>query len=53
MCRQCADSDPDDLEKHIERAPSDAEPFCALAFKIAADPFVEKLRISPCLFWND
>ena len=35
--------DPDDLEKHIERAPSDAEPFCALAFKIAADPFVGKL----------
>jgi elongation factor G len=27
----------------IERKPSDAEPFCALAFKIATDPFVGSL----------
>ncbi len=30
-------------EKEAERAPSDAEPFSALAFKIMADPFVGKL----------
>ncbi len=30
-------------EKEIERHPSDDEPFSALAFKIAADPFVGKL----------
>ena len=36
-------TDPDDLEKKILRAASDAEPFSALAFKIAADPFVGKL----------
>ena len=27
----------------LERKPSDSEPFCALAFKIATDPFVGKL----------
>ncbi len=27
----------------VERKPSDSEPFCALAFKIASDPFVGKL----------
>jgi elongation factor G len=27
----------------LERAPSEAEPFCALAFKIVADPFVGRL----------
>ena len=35
--------DPDDHEKIIERAASDDAPFSALAFKIAADPFVGKL----------
>ena len=34
---------PDDMEVFIERAASDSEPFAALAFKIAADPFVGKL----------
>lgn len=32
-----------DPEKVIERLPSDSEPFTALAFKIATDPFVGKL----------
>jgi len=32
-----------DPEKVIERSPSDDEPFTALAFKIATDPFVGKL----------
>ena len=36
-------TDPDDPEKLIERHASDDEPFSALAFKIAADPFVGKL----------
>ncbi|MBI4713947.1 elongation factor G [Candidatus Uhrbacteria bacterium] len=36
-------SDPDDLEKEVVRHASDEEPFSALAFKIAADPFVGKL----------
>lgn len=36
-------TDPDDPEKSIERHASDSEPFTALAFKIAADPFVGKL----------
>ena len=36
-------TDPDDHEKIIERHSSDTEPFAALAFKIAADPFVGKL----------
>jgi len=36
-------TDPDDAEKIIERHSSDTEPFAALAFKIAADPFVGKL----------
>ena len=35
--------DPDDKEKFIEVKPSDAEPFAALAFKIATDPYVGKL----------
>ncbi|MEI6596957.1 MAG: elongation factor G [bacterium] len=35
--------DPDDKEKIIEVKPSDAEPFAALAFKIATDPYVGKL----------
>lgn len=36
-------TDPDDLEKVMERHASDSEPFAALAFKIAADPYVGKL----------
>ena len=36
-------TDPDDPDKVIERHASDDEPFSALAFKIAADPFVGKL----------
>jgi len=35
--------DVDDSEKEIERHPDDTEPFSALAFKIANDPFVGKL----------
>lgn len=35
--------DPDDHEKEIECPPKDTAPFAALAFKIAADPFVGKL----------
>ncbi len=34
---------PNDPEKIVQRHPSDDEPFSALAFKIAADPFVGKL----------
>jgi elongation factor G len=36
-------TDPDDEEKEIVRKHSDEDPFSALAFKIAADPFVGKL----------
>ncbi len=36
-------TDPDDDEKHLERKTDDNEPFAALAFKVAADPFVGKL----------
>ena len=35
-------NDPE-TEAEMERHPSDSEPFCALAFKIATDPFVGKL----------
>jgi elongation factor G len=35
--------DPDDASKEIPCPSSDSEPFAALAFKIAADPFVGKL----------
>ena len=35
--------DPDDEAKLIERHPSDEEPFAALAFKIATDPYVGTL----------
>ena len=35
--------DPKDETKEIVRKPSDEEPFCALAFKIMADPYVGKL----------
>ncbi|MDR1372499.1 MAG: elongation factor G [Dysgonamonadaceae bacterium] len=36
-------TDPDDEEKIIVRHPSASEPFCALAFKIATDPYVGRL----------
>lgn len=36
-------NDPDDEEKEIPVKAADDEPFAALAFKIAADPFVGKL----------
>jgi len=35
--------DPKDKEKKIEKKPDDNEPFAALAFKVAIDPFVGKL----------
>ncbi|MDD2648191.1 MAG: elongation factor G [Eubacteriales bacterium] len=35
--------DPDDHETEMLRHPSDEEPFAALAFKIAVDPFVGRL----------
>jgi len=36
-------TDPDDPEKIVIRKPSADEPFCALAFKIATDPYVGRL----------
>ncbi|PID51844.1 MAG: elongation factor G [Candidatus Moraniibacteriota bacterium] len=36
-------TDPKDVEKEIERKASDDEPFAALAFKVATDPFVGQL----------
>lgn len=36
-------TDPDDEDKVVERKADDNSPFSALAFKIAADPFVGKL----------
>jgi elongation factor G len=36
-------TDPKDENIKIERHPNDNEPFCALAFKIATDPFVGSL----------
>ncbi|MFC1638999.1 elongation factor G [Patescibacteria group bacterium] len=36
-------TDPDDAEKELVRQTSDDEPLAALAFKVAADPFVGKL----------
>ena len=38
-----------DTEEEEERPSSDSEPFSALAFKIATDPFVGKLCFLPCL----
>jgi elongation factor G len=35
--------DPDDSEKVLTRKPSSSEPLCALAFKIATDPYVGRL----------
>ncbi|WP_411384210.1 elongation factor G [Pseudomonas sp. L7] len=39
-------TDPDDEEKHLERHADDKEPFSALAFKIATDPFVGTLTFA-------
>ncbi len=39
-------SDPDDKEKHDERAPTDEAPLSALAFKIMTDPFVGSLTFT-------
>ena len=36
-------TDPDDSEKVLTRKARDEEPFCALAFKVATDPFVGQL----------
>jgi elongation factor G len=36
-------TDPDDSEIKLSRKPSSDEPFCALAFKIATDPYVGRL----------
>ncbi len=36
-------TDPRDSEVEITRKPSESDPFCALAFKIATDPFVGRL----------
>ncbi|KAA6302244.1 MAG: Elongation factor G [Candidatus Ordinivivax streblomastigis] len=36
-------TDPDDAEKILIRKPSSTEPLCALAFKIATDPYVGRL----------
>ena len=36
-------TDPDDEEKKIKITPADDQPFTALAFKVATDPFVGKL----------
>lgn len=35
--------DPDDAEKKVAVKPSDDEPFAAMAFKVATDPYVGKL----------
>ncbi|MCK9578648.1 elongation factor G [bacterium] len=36
-------TDPNNEENKLERHPDDNEPFCALAFKVATDPFVGSL----------
>ena len=36
-------TDPDNPERRLSRKPKADEPFCALAFKIATDPFVGRL----------
>jgi elongation factor G len=36
-------TNPSNHEQHLERPPKDDAPFAALAFKVAADPFVGKL----------
>ncbi len=42
-CPPITGVDPEDHEKHLARHASDSDPFTALAFKIAADPYVGKL----------
>ncbi|KIU52599.1 elongation factor G [Pseudomonas putida] len=39
-------TDPDHEERHLERHADDSEPFSALAFKIATDPFVGTLTFA-------
>ncbi|MDD0977451.1 elongation factor G [Pseudomonas fontis] len=39
-------TDPDHEDKHLERHADDSEPFSALAFKIATDPFVGTLTFA-------
>ena len=41
-----------DTELEELRKPDVKEPFAALAFKIATDPFVGRLAFFPCLFWS-
>lgn len=41
-------TDPDDIDKEIFRKPDPSEPFTALAFKIATDPFVGRLCFIRC-----
>ncbi|MDI9355957.1 MAG: elongation factor G [Chitinophagaceae bacterium] len=41
-------TDPDNIEKEIFRKPDPSEPFTALAFKIATDPFVGRLCFVRC-----
>ncbi len=36
-------TDPNDPEKNLSRKPDESEPLCALAFKIATDPYVGRL----------
>ena len=36
-------TDPDNEEKKLQRRPDESEPLCALAFKIATDPYVGRL----------
>ena len=36
-------TDPNDAEKQLSRKPDESEPLCALAFKIATDPYVGRL----------
>ena len=36
-------TDPDNEEKNLQRRPDESEPLCALAFKIATDPYVGRL----------
>ncbi|MEK7615353.1 MAG: elongation factor G [Patescibacteria group bacterium] len=42
-CPAITGVDPEDHDKHLTRHASDSDPFTALAFKIAADPYVGKL----------
>ncbi len=44
-------TDPDDLEKKIERKPSNKEPVAAIAFKIMNDPYVWTLTFVRIYSW--